>query len=67
MLNVFNMYHGIKFQVAYATVLDFQIVSNILAEMESLHINSLFQISQRYCIAFLFTENTAADAITNSV
>lgn len=60
------MYHGVKFQLAYATGFNFEIASNILVEIESLHINSLFQIPQRYCIGFLFIGNIVADAITNS-
>lgn len=60
------MYHGINFRLAYVTGFDFEIASNILVEIESLHINSLFEISQRYCLSFLFIENTVAGAITNS-
>lgn len=48
------MYNGIKFKLAYATGFDFEIANNGLVEIESLHINSLFQIPQRYSIAFLF-------------
>lgn len=60
------MYCGIKFQLAYAAGFDFEIANSILVEIESLRINSLFQISQRYCIAFLLIGNIMADAITNS-
>lgn len=65
-LNIFNEYHGIKVELAYATGFNFEIANGILVEIESLHVNSLFQISQRYCIAFLFIRNIVADAITNS-
>lgn len=64
--NIFNEYHSIKVELAYATGFNFEIANSILVEIESLHVNSLFQISQRYCIAFLFIRNIVADAIASS-
>lgn len=64
--NIFNEYHSIKVELAYATGFNFGIANSFLVKIESLHVNSLFQISQRYCIAFLFIRNIVADAIASS-